>query len=208
MISSTLPIFMLLFLMWIGRDSFSFAQKIDYRLPFFHEIRYYNLSLELNPNTDHFKGELVAAIRSVLRTDFIIFHVSPSRINMKEILFNNKTACNFTYNDERTEMLNISCGIRMEENNEMYLVMKYEGTYGMHDKGDGYFGFYKSSYKTPEGETNYTFTLSEPIYARTFFPCYDEPHYKTNYRVTVKHPEKVNVLSNSGKRTQIVDDNG
>lgn len=180
-------------MVWIGS-----AQKVDYRLPFLHEIRYYNLTLELNPDTTSFKGELVAAVTAALRTKIFVFQVSPSRITVNEILYNNQTSCNFSYIDERAELMQIECGISMEENIEMFLVIKYEGVYGMNEEGDRFFGFYKSSYTTTEGNRNYTFTMSEPIYARASFPCFDEPNYKSEYHICVNHPEKYHVLVNTG----------
>lgn len=194
--SSKASIIVVLAIIWMRIDSFSVANEIEYRLPFFHRPLHYQLSLELDPDADKFDGELVIHIIAQQKLKFIVIHASPNRItNIKEVYFDNtKQPCNFSYIDDKTEMLNISCGFVMQELDDNYLIIKYDGVYGMMEKDDGYFGLYKSS----EGESNYLATQSEPIYARTFFPCYDEPEYKAVYEITVKHPEKYNVLSNAG----------
>ncbi|VDM59664.1 unnamed protein product, partial [Angiostrongylus costaricensis] len=39
-------------------------------------------------------------------------------------------------------------------------------------------------------------TQFEPIYARRMVPCFDEPHYKANWTVTVIHPKGTRAISN------------
>lgn len=200
MISSKASTIVFFFIIWMGTDLFTLAERPEYRLPFHHRPIHYQLSLELDPETDKFYGEVVVRIVALLNLNLITLHASPSRItHIKEIyLDNDKQPCNFTYMDDKTELLNISCGIRMAEFDENNVVIKYEGAYGVIDNEDGYVGFYKSSYKTPDGERIYAITQSEPIYARSIFPCYDEPEFKAPYNITVKHPDKYNVLSNAG----------
>ncbi|XP_045481382.1 endoplasmic reticulum aminopeptidase 2-like isoform X3 [Harmonia axyridis] len=47
-------------------------------------------------------------------------------------------------------------------------------------------GFYISSYMSNEGERRYLATTHfEPTYARAAFPCFDEPHFKARFRMTI-----------------------
>lgn len=203
--SSKACISMLLFITWMGTDSFSIATQPEYRLPFYHRPITYQLSLELDPDANTFHGEVVVHIVALLKLKYIVLHASPSRITkINEIyLDNDQQPCDFSYIDQETEKLNISCGIVMQEYDENDVIIRYEGVFGTIEKGDGYFGLSKSSYNTSEGERTYLVTQSEPIYARNIFPCYDEPEYKATYDITVKHPAKYTVLSNAGVHNEI-----
>ncbi|XP_072521294.1 endoplasmic reticulum aminopeptidase 2 [Salminus brasiliensis] len=63
--------------------------------------------------------------------------------------------------------------------------------------GDGFFGFYKSSYRTKDGETRVlASTHFEPTSARMAFPCFDEPIFKANYSVRIRRGSSHIALSN------------
>uniref|UniRef100_A0A8C4QJV6 Aminopeptidase n=2 Tax=Eptatretus burgeri TaxID=7764 RepID=A0A8C4QJV6_EPTBU len=58
-------------------------------------------------------------------------------------------------------------------------------------------GFYRSKYRTPDGETRYAaVTHLEPSYARSVLPCWDEPAIKVTFDVTLVVPEGRLALSN------------
>ncbi|XP_023658852.1 endoplasmic reticulum aminopeptidase 2 [Paramormyrops kingsleyae] len=62
---------------------------------------------------------------------------------------------------------------------------------------DGFYGLYKSSYKTKTGETRIlTSTHFEPTFARMAFPCFDEPNFKANYSVRIRRNREHIALSN------------
>lgn len=47
-------------------------------------------------------------------------------------------------------------------------------------------GFYISSYVNKEGERRYLATTHfEPTHARSAFPCFDEPHFKAKFKMTI-----------------------
>ncbi|KAG7252332.1 hypothetical protein CRUP_024052 [Coryphaenoides rupestris] len=61
----------------------------------------------------------------------------------------------------------------------------------------GFYGFYKSSYKTGSGETRLlASTHFEPTSARKAFPCFDEPIFKANYTVSIRRSPEHIALSN------------
>ncbi|KAJ6669755.1 hypothetical protein lerEdw1_000304 [Lerista edwardsae] len=62
---------------------------------------------------------------------------------------------------------------------------------------DSFHGFYKSTYKTPEGKVKMlASTQFEPTAARMAFPCFDEPAYKAKFTVKIRRNPKHLALSN------------
>lgn len=62
---------------------------------------------------------------------------------------------------------------------------------------DNMAGFYRSSYKMPNGETKYlASTQMEPTDARRAFPCFDEPALKAKFTVTLVADKGMTCLSN------------
>uniref|UniRef100_A0A4W3JHP5 Aminopeptidase n=1 Tax=Callorhinchus milii TaxID=7868 RepID=A0A4W3JHP5_CALMI len=62
---------------------------------------------------------------------------------------------------------------------------------------DGFYGFYKSSYKTQDGKTRLlASTHFEPTSARMAFPCFDEPSFKANFSVKIRRGSQYIALSN------------
>ena len=52
-------------------------------------------------------------------------------------------------------------------------------------------------YKTEHAGEPYVFTQFEPQYAREAFPCWDDPSFKINWRITVRAPKDHMVVSNT-----------
>lgn len=62
---------------------------------------------------------------------------------------------------------------------------------------DNMAGFYRSSYKMPNGETRYlASTQMEPTDARLAFPCFDEPALKAKFTITLVADKSMTCLSN------------
>lgn len=62
---------------------------------------------------------------------------------------------------------------------------------------DGFYGFYKSTYRTKAGETRVlASTHFEPTSARMALPCFDEPIFKANYTVRIRRGPSHIALSN------------
>ena len=64
-------------------------------------------------------------------------------------------------------------------------------------------GFYRSSYKHPDGTTHYLATSQmEPTDARRAFPCFDEPALKSTYTVTLIGDKDHTCLSNMDQASE------
>ncbi|XP_046879168.1 endoplasmic reticulum aminopeptidase 1b isoform X1 [Hypomesus transpacificus] len=62
---------------------------------------------------------------------------------------------------------------------------------------DSFHGFYKSTYRTSEGEVRVVAsTQFEATSARAAFPCFDEPAFKANYTIRIRREPRHNALSN------------
>ncbi|NWX85202.1 ERAP2 aminopeptidase, partial [Nothoprocta pentlandii] len=65
---------------------------------------------------------------------------------------------------------------------------------------DGFYGFYKSTYKTRNGQTRLlASTHFEPTSARMAFPCFDEPSFKASYTIRIRREEQHVAISNMPK---------
>ena len=69
-------------------------------------------------------------------------------------------------------------------------------------------GFYRSSYRSPEGEEKFLATTQfEATDARKAFPCWDEPSIKSTFQVTARVPDSFVALSNMpAEREEILPD--
>ncbi|KAM5298200.1 endoplasmic reticulum aminopeptidase 1 [Ctenodactylus gundi] len=62
---------------------------------------------------------------------------------------------------------------------------------------DTFHGFYKSTYRTKEGEQRIlAATHFEPTAARTAFPCFDEPAFKARFSIRIRREPRHHAISN------------
>ncbi|XP_069819052.1 endoplasmic reticulum aminopeptidase 1-like [Dendropsophus ebraccatus] len=62
---------------------------------------------------------------------------------------------------------------------------------------DSFHGFYKGSYRAPDGEIRVlASTQFEPTAARMAFPCFDEPAFKASFSIKIRREAKHNAVSN------------
>ncbi|XP_058118590.1 aminopeptidase N-like [Anopheles ziemanni] len=63
-------------------------------------------------------------------------------------------------------------------------------------RSDFFKGLYRSSYRVNGHERYLATTFFAAAYARTVFPCYDEPEYKASYSIKIRHRPQHMALSN------------
>ncbi|XP_058512247.1 endoplasmic reticulum aminopeptidase 1 isoform X2 [Ochotona princeps] len=72
------------------------------------------------------------------------------------------------------------------------IIIDYSG-----NLSDSFHGFYKSTYRTKEGEVRVlASTQFEPTAARMAFPCFDEPAFKANFSIKIRREPRHLAISN------------
>ncbi|XKL69322.1 hypothetical protein PGB90_007091 [Kerria lacca] len=154
------------------------------RLPTFVRPERYHINIHPNLTTLEVKGQTSIDFRVEKPTDYIVFH-SKNLTIIEKILINRK-------NNEKieiTKILEYSAGQQMfielddelQKEENYTLVIKYTTRLGRELEG-----FYLSSYVTRSGEKKYLATTHfEPTYARSAFPCFDEPQFKAKFKMSI-----------------------
>uniref|UniRef100_A0A0C9R2S6 Aminopeptidase n=1 Tax=Fopius arisanus TaxID=64838 RepID=A0A0C9R2S6_9HYME len=175
------------------------ANPLDYRLPTNVVPTTYEIKLAPDLENFTFKGESKIMLSVKKATKQIVLHAKDLKITLAVLHVLNGTThiSNVattalpinTTNDwlviNLIEQLNITGTYQLE--------LHYEGTLNEDLKG-----FYRSSYIDDYGKKRWLATTHfEPTSARLAFPCWDEPHLKAKFTISIKHPKKLHALSNS-----------
>lgn len=167
---------------------------INYRLPATYIPKHYNLSVELNPDSTKFSGIVVISMETNNYSSPILLHASPKRITNIQARVPSGQNCNTKWFNNKSEIYQISCPNL--KNGENKIILKFSGVYGTENSDDKFIGLYKASYKVGQAHKNYLVTQFEPTFARTMFPCFDEPRFKAKFTISVTHPKTYRVLGN------------
>ncbi len=162
----------------------------------FIDVAHYSINLNLFPKENLLRGKVIISGRvvdsSIASLDFNLYD------NMKVISLecNNKSV---KYYQENTRL---SIEASFSVNDSFLVVINYEGT--PQSLGFGSFNF--GSYN----DKSVVYSLSEPIYASTWFPCNDKPTDKASAdifitndssKVSVSNGKLVGVSTNKDRRT-------
>ncbi|XP_033306357.1 endoplasmic reticulum aminopeptidase 2-like isoform X2 [Bombus bifarius] len=154
------------------------------RLPTFVHPTRYNITIHPNLTTLDVKGQVTIEFYVDKETNYIVFHSKNLTINEKMI------------QDRKGHRLKIAKLLEYPKHQQLYLELeeskfRKRGNYTVHLRFISKLtseleGFYLSSYVTPEGEKRYLATTHfEPTYARSAFPCFDEPQFKAKFKVSI-----------------------
>ncbi|CAJ0582889.1 unnamed protein product, partial [Mesorhabditis spiculigera] len=102
--------------------------------------------------------------------------------------------------NETLELLTIKLGEKLPVGKELYL--KFALTAKIRPLMSG---LYYSTYKLQNGtERIIAMTQMQPASARKFVPCFDEPQFKTPWKVKIIHPKGSNAISNGIEEEEAV----
>ncbi|XP_026285897.2 aminopeptidase N-like [Frankliniella occidentalis] len=196
----------------------------EYRLPVTLVPSAYTVDLVVDAALDKFTGTVAIKTVALRAATFVTLHMDPAWLTATSITFESKTANEkFGPNrdidlakevvlDKKLQTVTIYPMSGTAPNLANYtlvlgekytLTIKYNGVL----RGDMY-GFYKSTYTSSTGDVKLAATQFEPAYARSAFPCWDEPHFKATFEITITHNSKLTALSNTMEASSTPDTTG
>ncbi|XP_046689288.1 LOW QUALITY PROTEIN: endoplasmic reticulum aminopeptidase 2-like [Homalodisca vitripennis] len=154
------------------------------RLPTFARPTRYHMHIHPNLTTLDVKGQVTIDFNVEKDTFFIVLHSKNLTITDKMVT-----------TDRKTNRLQIARFLEYPNGQQLYLEMKEKFRRRVNYTLIMRFatrlsreleGFYLSSYTTKDGERRYLATTHfEPTYARTAFPCFDEPQFKARFKMSI-----------------------
>ncbi|ONK59336.1 uncharacterized protein A4U43_C08F5390 [Asparagus officinalis] len=165
------------------------------RLPKFATPRRYDLKLKPDLSTCKFTGTLDITVDVVADTRFLVLNAADLTVDNDSICFRVP---------ESSKELSPSEVVLVEE--DEILVLGFDdrlpigdGVLGISFAGtlnDQMRGFYRSTYEYNGEKKNMAVTQFESVDARRCFPCWDEPAFKANFKISLAVPTELVALSN------------
>ncbi|KKK27016.1 aminopeptidase [Aspergillus rambellii] len=155
---------------------------------------HYDLTLEPNFETYKYDGTVVIDLQVNEDTTSISLNTNELDIHTATVSSQGSVVTSspdISVNEEK-QIATIKFSDAVPAGTSAQLKLTFTGTLN-----DNMAGFYRSSYKTPSGETKYiASTQMEPTDARRAFPCFDEPALKAKFTVTLIADKSMTCLSN------------
>ncbi|KAJ5669164.1 hypothetical protein N7462_010234 [Penicillium macrosclerotiorum] len=155
---------------------------------------HYDLTLEPNFETFKYDGTVVIDLQVNEDTDFI--SLNSNEIDIHSAVVQSKGAVvdsqpTISMNKDN-QVATIKFNQAIAAGSDAQLTLTFTGILN-----DNMAGFYRSSYKTKDGKTEYiASTQMEPTDCRRAFPCFDEPALKAKFTVTLIADKDMTCLSN------------
>ncbi len=161
----------------------------------------YDLRLEVDPNSEAFRGTVEIRVQLARATDHVWLHADELVIEKASWRAGTKTGTLTDLaiaNDDDMRAFSFATPLT----GEVALRFEYTGKI-VKDEPEGLF-------RQQSGGVWYLFAQSESVFARRILPCFDEPRWKPSWKVTLVVPEKLVALGNGavtreteagGKRT-------
>ncbi|KAK7934053.1 hypothetical protein WMY93_004949 [Mugilogobius chulae] len=166
------------------------------RLPRYILPVHYHLLVHPDFNTQRFTGSVQIEIDVQNNTNWLVLHSKGLNITKATIFGHNLTRFSeqplpVLYNPPH-EQVGVFSSRVLITGNKYFLHLEFNA-----ELSEGFYGFYKSTYKTSSGETRVlASTHFEPTSARMAFPCFDEPRFKANFTVRIRRGPEFISLSN------------
>jgi cytosol alanyl aminopeptidase len=162
-------------------------QAEGYRLPDGVRPLSYDLSLHVDPREQHFSGRVRITAAVDEPTRHVILHAR------------GLTTTSLTVDGKAADGVK-RVRTRGEDPDELVVIAHQELAPGEHVIEIDYtakFGSLRGLYNGKSGDQPWAFTQFEPLDARSAFPCFDEPRFKTPFTLRVLTPERFSVVSNT-----------
>ncbi|XP_034664733.1 aminopeptidase N-like [Drosophila subobscura] len=177
------------------------AEYTHSRLPRTLKPLSYNLKIVSHlhgPKKFTFEGEVHIQMVTRYETDNVTLHVGNITIHESQIkliaLDGNDTAFELDGTGEVPELQYYMLFLTAKLVPDVVYELRLAFSGDIIEGGDGY---YWNKYQDRENDTRYlTATQFQPTLAREVFPCFDEPHLKANFTITLGHDKAYHSLSN------------
>uniref|UniRef100_A0A7N6BGS4 Aminopeptidase n=1 Tax=Anabas testudineus TaxID=64144 RepID=A0A7N6BGS4_ANATE len=157
---------------------------------------HYRILLHANLTNLSFTGSVQIQIDVQNNTNWVVLHSKGLQISKATILDQNLSHLSEKVLPVLHNPSHEQIGIfspRVLSNGQKYFLYIEFGA----ELAEGFYGFYKSTYRTSTGETRtLALTHFEPTSARMAFPCFDEPSFKANFSVRIRRSPEYTSLSN------------
>jgi len=143
----------------------------------------YNITLQVDLETSSVTGEVNVLCNVTTPTRYVLIHAKDMNVSVAYVRQGGKRLDHeqpFPYDKNDFYVIKLQ-ELLSTGNASIHL------TFGYTLRKD-LAGFYSSSYTTLEGTKRYLATTQfEPTDARRAFPCFDEPSFKANFTISIKH---------------------
>ncbi|XP_053698809.1 aminopeptidase N-like [Sabethes cyaneus] len=178
-----------------------------YRLQRMSEPLAYNLFLNLNDSNFYtYSGSVDIEMRYLDSLDYFYLNSAGLVIDEKSIRITKPNGDVLPIQNlismEKYEKLYLAFGEVLEKNSVYVVHIEFSNNIGTDLKG-----LYRSSYTLENSRRFLVATHFQATYARTVFPCYDEPSYKAYFNVSLRHSSNFNAISNMPVQEIKKDDN-
>ena len=163
------------------------------QLPDYIKPQKYDMTIEPDLNKFDFTGNISIDIKIDIAIDTITLNSSELEINSCQLSSKHGQVLSIKLisEDKDSETISIKCEQEISPGNYI-LFISYKGI--LNDKLRG---FYRSQYKDSNGSTKHIATTQfEPTDARKAIPCWDEPKFKSNFKLRLIIPDNLQALSN------------
>ncbi|KAM9359901.1 endoplasmic reticulum aminopeptidase 2 isoform 1-T2 [Symphorus nematophorus] len=179
----------------LASDNLSFPWS-RLRLPRYIIPLHYHLLLHPNLTSLSFTGSVQIQIDVQNNTNWVVLHSKGLHISKATILDQNLAHLSDqvlpVLHNPFHEQIGIFSPRVLSSGQKYFLYIEFGA-----ELAEGFYGFYKSTYRTSAGETRtLASTHFEPTSARMAFPCFDEPSFKANFSIRIRRSPEYISLSN------------
>uniref|UniRef100_A0AAQ4Q7J0 Aminopeptidase n=1 Tax=Gasterosteus aculeatus aculeatus TaxID=481459 RepID=A0AAQ4Q7J0_GASAC len=179
----------------LGTDNLSFPWS-RLRLPRYIIPLHYHLLLHPNLTSLRFTGSVQIQIDVQNNTNWVVLHSKGLQISKATIVDQNLAPPSDkvlpVLHNPSHEQIGIFSSRVLSSGQKYFLNIEFGA-----ELSEGFYGFYKSTYRTSTGETRtLASTHFEPTSARMAFPCFDEPSFKANFSIRIRRSPEYISLSN------------
>ncbi|ESN97951.1 hypothetical protein HELRODRAFT_85035 [Helobdella robusta] len=170
----------------------------DFRLP--KDLVPQSYEILIHPDFERFDFRGWSCVEVVVKTsvDYIVMHTKDLNITINDIrytIYSEKIEIEKHVIVEEREQLFIKLSSHLLKNSHILINISFHGI--LKNNGEGFFlNFYKTKNKTFR---YLAATQMQATYARTVFPCFDEPQMKAEFKMSIIRPKHYISLFNTEK---------